>query len=83
MHRFSRPAGVQYPLTVEDKLRNYVLGHAELGLDLVPVLRHFAEFLPQERVLAITEQALGRSWIGSSLVFEREVCVTHMKERNV
>jgi hypothetical protein len=82
MHRFSRPAGVMYPLTVEDKLHNYVLGHAELGLDLAPVLRHFAEFLPQERVLAITEQALGRPWAGSSLVFEG-VCVTHMKERLV
>ena len=31
-------AGVMYPLMVEEKLRNYVLGHAELGLDLVPVL---------------------------------------------
>jgi hypothetical protein len=81
MHRFSRPCGVQYPLTVEDKLRNYVLGHAELGLDLVPVLRHFAEFLPKERVLALTEQALGGPWVGSSLVFERDVCVTHLKER--
>jgi hypothetical protein len=70
MHRFSRPSGVQYPLTVEDKLRNYVLGHAELGLDLAPVLEHFAHYLPQERVLAVTEQALGGPWTGSSLVFE-------------
>lgn len=35
MHRFGRPSGVPYPLTVEDKLHNYVLGHAELGLDFV------------------------------------------------
>jgi len=69
MHRFSRPAGVKYPLAVEDKLRNYVLGHAELGLDLAPVLEHFAAYLPQERVLAVTEQALGGPWVGSSLVF--------------
>jgi hypothetical protein len=36
MHRFGRPRGVPYPLTIEDKLRNYVLGHTELGLDLSP-----------------------------------------------
>jgi hypothetical protein len=76
MHRFGRPNGVQYPLIVEDKLRNYVLGHAELGLDLAPVLEHFAAFLPQERVLAIAQQALGESGTGSSLVF-KGVCVSH------
>jgi hypothetical protein len=70
MHRFGRPAGVQYPLIVEDKLRNYMLGHAELGLDLVPVLEHFAQYLPKTRVLAVAEQALGKPWAGSSLVFE-------------
>jgi hypothetical protein len=59
LHRFGRPAGVPYPLTVEDKLRNYVIGHAELGLDLTPVLEHFAEWLPQGRVAAIAEEALG------------------------
>jgi hypothetical protein len=64
---------VQYPLTVEDKLRNYVLGHAELGLDLVPVLQHFSHYLPKARVLAITEQALGRPWTGTPLLVEAEV----------
>ena len=58
MHRFGRPRGVPYPLTVEDKLRNYVLGHTELGLDLTPVLTHFAGFLPPERVAALAEQIL-------------------------
>jgi hypothetical protein len=67
---------VLYPLTVEDKLRNYVLGHAELGLDLAPVLEHFAAFLPRERVQAISEQALGEAGAGSSLVFEG-MCVSH------
>jgi hypothetical protein len=76
MHRFGRPNGVRYTLIVEDKLRNYVLGHAELGLDLAPVLEHFAAFLPQERVLAIAQQALGEAGAGSSLVF-KGVCVSH------
>jgi hypothetical protein len=53
VHRFGRPRGIPYPLTVEDKLRNYLLGHAELGLDPAPVLAHFANFLPPERLLSI------------------------------
>ena len=56
MHRFGRPHGVPYPLTVEDKLRNYLLGHAELGLDPAPVLSHFAQYLPAERIDHIAAQ---------------------------
>src|SRR5215207_5633754 len=59
MHRFGRPAGVEYPLTVEEKLTNYLIGHAELGLDLTPVLAHFSEILPEDRVEAVAAEALG------------------------
>ncbi len=58
LHRFGRPAGVPYPLTIEDKLRNYLIGHTELGLDLRPILRHFAAFLTKERIVAITAETL-------------------------
>ncbi len=58
MHRFGRPGGVAYPLTVEDKLRNYLIGHAELGIDLALLFAHFAEFLPGERIIAIAVEAL-------------------------
>lgn len=58
MHRFGRPAGVPYPLTIEDKLRNYVIGHAELGLDLAPVLEHFAEHLDEDHVISVISDAL-------------------------
>jgi hypothetical protein len=53
-------------LAIEDKLRNYVLGHAELGLNLAPVLEHFSGYLPRARVIALTEQTLGRGWAGST-----------------
>jgi hypothetical protein len=56
MHRFGRPHGVPYPLTIEDKLRNYLLGHAELGLDPTPVLSHFSQYLPSERIDTIAAQ---------------------------
>ena len=58
-HRFGGPAGIEYPLTVEEKLRNYLIGHAELGLDLTPVLSHFSEILPEEHVVAVAAEALG------------------------
>ena len=57
-HRFGRPAGIEYPLTVEEKLRNYLIGHAELGLDLSPVLAHFSEILPEDHVVAVAAEVL-------------------------
>jgi hypothetical protein len=41
LHRFGRPNGAPYPLTRYAKVRNYVLGHQELGLSLDPVHEHF------------------------------------------
>jgi lipid II:glycine glycyltransferase (peptidoglycan interpeptide bridge formation enzyme) len=58
LHRFERPKGIPYRLTVEDKLRNYVIGFTELGLDLTPALEHFTEMLPEETIADVTEQAL-------------------------
>lgn len=40
-HRFGRPGGPKYPITVEGKMRNYILGFKELGLDLEEVRHHF------------------------------------------
>jgi glycosyltransferase involved in cell wall biosynthesis len=57
-HRFGRPAGLGYSLTVEEKLRNYLIGHAELGWDLAPVLAHFSEILPEDHVVAVAAEVL-------------------------
>jgi hypothetical protein len=43
VHRFGRPGGVKYPLTRWNKVRNYVIGHRELGLPLDPVRQHFVD----------------------------------------
>lgn len=43
VHRFARPGGVPYPCTLEDKLRNYILGWSELGLPLDEVYAAFAK----------------------------------------
>ncbi len=58
MHRFSRPRGVPYRLTLDDKFRNYVIGHAELGLDLGPIITQFSARLPQENLVALAVEAL-------------------------
>lgn len=41
LHRFARPAGVPYPNRWEDRLHNYLVGHAELGLDTTAMIEHF------------------------------------------
>jgi glycosyltransferase involved in cell wall biosynthesis len=61
MHRFGRPAGVPYPLTVDDKLRNYLLGYLELGLDPSPALEHFSQYLSSERADAIYKQVVAET----------------------
>ena len=43
LHRFGRPDGVPYPLTLENKVRNYILEFTELGKDLTPVKKHFVD----------------------------------------
>jgi hypothetical protein len=43
LHRFARPDGVKYELTLENKVRNYILEFTELDLDLSPVYKEFVE----------------------------------------
>jgi glycosyltransferase involved in cell wall biosynthesis len=43
LHRFQRPAGINYDLTVASKVRNYFIGCIELGQDAEPIYEHFIE----------------------------------------
>lgn len=56
VHRFGRPAGPPYRVTVDEKLRNYLIGLAELGLPLDPALEHFSEWLTQQRIQQILDK---------------------------
>ncbi len=51
LHRFGRPGGAPYRVIWEDRIWNYLIGHAELGLDPQPVLDHFAEHLGKNVVV--------------------------------
>lgn len=65
VHRLPRPSGVPYPRMKEDYLRNQIIGHVELGLELTPMLAHFAERHSIEWVTAIVtktfEEEIGAS----------------------
>jgi hypothetical protein len=48
LHRFGRPFGAPYSNRWEDRIRNYVIGFTELGLDTAEMEAHFAELLGAE-----------------------------------
>lgn len=45
LHRFDRPLGVPYLNRWEDRIRNYLIGFNELGMDTTEMEAHFAELL--------------------------------------
>ena len=65
-HRFGRPAGVPYPALLLDKVRNYIIGFTELGLDLEPVRTHFANRLSAEQFAALEAEAVALAAAQSS-----------------
>jgi len=72
MHRFGRPLAPGIWSRRKTDCANYVIGHDELGLDLAPILHHFCEYMPEYRVIALAEQALGGRWTGSAFICEEE-----------
>lgn len=57
LHRFGRPNGVKYRLTLWDKARNYYIWHKELGWDVSPIHEHFVTngHLPESEWQAIVD----------------------------
>jgi hypothetical protein len=53
MHRFNRPLGVPYLVSWEDRMRNYVIGFQELGLETTEAREHFANLLGPEAAKSI------------------------------
>lgn len=60
LHRFGRPQGVPYPLSVEDKIWNYLKGWRELGLPLDSIYDHFLDTVPAGVVARVAQEALGK-----------------------
>ena len=60
--RFGRPSGLPYVNTWEHRIRNYMIGFTELGLDTAEMEIHFTEFLGTEksaRIFADVRRELG------------------------
>lgn len=62
VHRFGRPGGAPYPLDNWHRVRNYVIGHQELGLDIEPIGEHF---IKEARFPADAWEWIKRDPIGS------------------
>jgi Glycosyl transferase family 2 len=56
LHRFGRPLGLPYLNRWEDRMRNYMIGFTELGLDPAEMEAHFAEFLGAETSAKIFDE---------------------------
>jgi hypothetical protein len=73
-HRFQRPFGVRYHLSWEDRVRNYLIGFTELGLDVSPVVEHFETQLGKEPARAIAER-VRREMANPFFFFDAIYCI--------
>ena len=56
VHRFTRPEGPKFPLTIENKARNYFIGHMENKMDVEPIIEHFSQWLKKENLEKMCEK---------------------------
>ena len=56
MHRFNRPMGTHYTNKWEDRIRNYLIGFDEVGLNKDLLRKHFTEVTSREVVDEVTQQ---------------------------
>jgi glycosyltransferase involved in cell wall biosynthesis len=56
LHRFARPRGIQYRLTKEDKLRNYLIGALELHMDIQPIIEHFQPIMGEPEFISVLSE---------------------------
>lgn len=50
IHRFGRPKGVPYPLSLKDRVVNYLIGFSELGMNYGEVVEFFKNQLSQQHL---------------------------------
>ena len=56
MHRFNRPNGVPYQPKLTDRIRNYLIGFTELGLDTKEMFEHFNGKVPTATIEALKKE---------------------------
>jgi len=61
VHRFNPPGTpTAYPLKVEDRIYNYIIGFSELGMPLRPIYEHFMGSVPAPLIAKVASEALGK-----------------------
>ena len=55
VHRFDRPRGIQYPLVIQERIRNYLIGHRELELPYDDIIEHFTQSQPHINIQDIID----------------------------
>lgn len=50
-HRFARPHGPRYTLNWKDRIRNYLIGFEEVGLDTRQIVDYFSDFIGSKETL--------------------------------
>lgn len=78
-HRFGRPFGPPYTVAVEDRVRNALLVHDELGLDPGPAIAHFEQEFGAERVQQIAHR-VEREMRGPFHFFDAIYCIARGRE---
>jgi hypothetical protein len=58
MHRFGRPSGVPYPISLKNKIRNYIIGFADLNIQLDAIYEHFKENISKEDFSNLVKEVL-------------------------
>ena len=66
-HSFGHPDGMKYPITTDQKIRNYFIGFMELGQDLEPIINHFKKWQSEEKLRATLESVRKEMLHGSQL----------------
>ena len=79
LHRFGRPLGVPYELTYTDRIRNYLIGWRELGLDPSEMFAHFRELLSEQEREGVLLEA--QSDLDHPLAAFDAVYVVHWPDR--
>jgi hypothetical protein len=59
VHRFGRPNGPAYPLTLWNKIKNYFIGHTELNLDVEPIYEHFKAWASKDQLDNLFKESVG------------------------
>ncbi|MEU3751313.1 glycosyltransferase [Streptomyces olivoreticuli] len=74
LHRFTRPQGPTFPLTLLERVRNYLIGHRELGLAADGLTEHLRGLVGDDHTRDVLDRA--RRQLDSPLAhFDAVVCL--------